>query len=361
MLILLPQNPDGDAIGSGWGLYFFLKNRGVEASVVFSHDPGQLGRFSFLERPDSINTSVVGARDFVLSFNTKYNKINDVRTERATDELRIYITPEKGSIDPRDFSFIPAKFKYDMAIVLDSPDKESLGKLYQENPDIFYEIPIVNIDHHAGNDNFGQVNVVDMMGSSTAEILADLMEKVDSQSIDMKVAECLLTGIIEETNSFQKNNTTPKALHAAAMLMDKGADQQKIVRYLYKTQPLSMIKLWGRIMARLNWEDDLKLAWAPITLEDFVQSRSSAGEVYAVLEKIKDNYSAAKMFMVAFADTPQNVHVILHSGDREILKRISGAIEGASVSGDSCEFFLESRDVQIAAESVLMKIRMIVK
>lgn len=358
MLILLPQNPDGDAIGSAWGLYFFLKNRNIEASIAFSHDPGQLGRYSFLERPDHISTTITGARDFVLSFNTKYNKITDVRTERATDELRIYITPEKGSIDPRDFSFIPAKFKYDMAIVLASPDKESLGKLYEENPDVFYEVPIVNIDNHAGNDNFGQVNIVDMIGSSTAEIMADLMEKVDSQSIDEKVAECLLTGIIEKTNSFQKNNTTPKALHAAAMLMAKGADQQKIVRYLYKTQPLSMIKLWGRVMARLNWEDDLKLVWAPVSVEDFVQSRSSAQDIYAVIEKIKDNYSAAKMILVTFAETPQLVRALIKINDAELLVKIAN-IFNVHPQGDVCEFAVDSRDLQAAAKTVIAKIRTI--
>lgn len=356
VLILLPQNPDGDAIGSGWGLYFFLKNRGVDVTIAFSHDPGQLGRYSFLSRPDSISSTITGARDFVLSFNTKYNKINDVRTERATDELRIYITPDKGSIDPRDFSFIPAKFKYDMAVVLDSPDKESLGKLYEENPDIFYELPIINIDHHAGNDSFGQVNIVDMLGSSTAEILADLMEKVDGNSIDENVAECLLTGIIESTNSFQKNNTTPKALHAAAMLMSKGADQQKIVRYLYKTQPLSMIKLWGRIMARLNWEDDLKLAWAPVLIEDFVQSRSNAADVYAVLEKIKDNYSAAKMVMIVFADTPSLARVVVQSADNDVLTHLT-TLMGAHISGDTCEFSLEANNVEAAAERTVSRIR----
>ncbi len=73
----------------------------------------------------------------MLAFNTKFNKITNVKTERVEDELRIFITPEKGSIDPRDFSFIPAKFKYDLVISVGCADKESIGKVYEENPDIF--------------------------------------------------------------------------------------------------------------------------------------------------------------------------------------------------------------------------------
>ena len=45
----------------------------------------------------------MGARDFVLSFSTKYNKIINFRTEKKEDAFEIYITPEKESIDPRDF------------------------------------------------------------------------------------------------------------------------------------------------------------------------------------------------------------------------------------------------------------------
>ena len=61
-------------------------------------------------------------------------------------------------------------------VVLGSPDKESLGKVYEENPDIFYEVPVVNIDNHAENDNFGQLNIVDITSSSTSEIVADMLQ-----------------------------------------------------------------------------------------------------------------------------------------------------------------------------------------
>ena len=41
-----------------------------------------------------------------------------------------------------------------------------------------------------------------------------------------------------------------------------------------KTQSFSFMKLWGRVMARLNWDENLKLAWSLVSIEDFVQSRS---------------------------------------------------------------------------------------
>ena len=355
-LIFMAQNSGGDAIGSAWATYFFLKKIGIEATVAVPNNNQQFDRFSFLTKPENIIESLAGARDFVLAFNTENNKITNVRTERGEAELRIFITPEKGSIDPRDFSFIPAKFKYDLVIVLGSADKESLGKIYEENPDIFYEVPVINIDHHAENDNFGQLNIVDITASSTSEVLTDLLQKIGEKNIDETIAENLLTGIIDATNSFQKKNTTPKSLRIAAALMAKGADQQKIIRYLYKTQPFHLLKLWGRVMARLFWEDDMGLAWAPVYIEDFVQSRSNPSDIPFILDKIKENYSAGKIFMVLYNETAGQAHGIIKCSNNEQLKKTAETLN-VKVSGEICEFFEEANDTTEAGQRIVEKLR----
>ena len=355
-LIFMAQDFSGDAVGSAWATYAFLKKNNIEATVVVPSDERYLEKFSFLVKPEETMDSLAGARDFVLAFNTKYNKITNVRTERVEDELRIFITPEKGSIDPRDFSFIPAKFKYDLVIVLGSPDKESLGKVYEENPDIFYEVPVVNIDHHTENDNFGQVNIVDITASSTCEIMADLMQKINEKNIDENIAQCLLTGIIDATNSFQKKNTTPKSLHIGAMLMLKGGDQQEIIRYLYKTQPFHLLKLWGRVMARLYWEDDIFLAWAPVFLEDFVQSRSKPSDIPFILDKVRENYSAGKIFMVLYNEEVGQVKGIIKCINTEQAKKIAEILD-VKILGDTCEFSQESNDTTEAGQRIVEKLR----
>lgn len=355
-LIFMAQDFSGDAIGSAWATYFFLKKNNIEATVVVPSDERYAERFLFLEKPEDLMDSLAGARDFVLAFNTKFNKITNVRTERVEEELRIFITPEKGSIDPRDFSFIPAKFKYDLVIVLGSPDKESLGKVYEENPDIFYEVPVVNIDHHTENDNFGQINIVDITASSTSEVVADLLQKINEKNIDEVMAESLLTGIIDATNSFQNKNTTPKALHVGAMLMTKGADQQKIIRYLYKTQPLHLLKLWGRVMARLFWEDDISLAWAPVFLEDFVQSRSKPTDIPFILEKVRENYSAGKIFMVLYNEKAGEVHGVIKCISSDQTRKVAEILE-AKTNGEVCEFTMQFDDTTQAGKMIVEKLR----
>jgi len=358
ILIFLPQSPSDDAVSAGWSFYFFLKKTGARPTIAFNDPFKNNGRFNFLPRPKNITDTISGARDFIISFNTLRNKIGNVRTVEKKNELRIYITPEQGSIDPRDFSFIPAKFKFDLVIVLGSPDKESLGKIYEENPDIFYEVPVINIDCRNSNDNFGQINMVDITASSTCEILAEIFEKINPSSLDENIANCLLTGIISATGSFQKKNTTPKALQLSARLMDKGGDQQKIIRHLYKTQPLHLLKLWGRIMARIKWDEKLKLVWSLVSLEDFVQSHSKPSDIPLVLEKIKDNYSSGKIFMVLFNETPDTIKGIIEFSQEKDLKKTAPLLElEGEIKGSLYEFKITDTNIIETEKTVLEKIK----
>jgi bifunctional oligoribonuclease and PAP phosphatase NrnA len=356
ILILLPQNPNGDAIASGWALNFFLEKKGVVPTLAFADEFKEAERFSFLPKPKNISESINEAKEFILVFKTKYNKISNVKPEFGEDELKIYITPEKGSIDPRDFCFIPAKSKYDAIIVLDSPDKESLGKVFEEDPDIFYEIPVINIDHHSNNENFGQVNMTNITASSTAEILYEIFEKINSEIIDENISNCLLAAIISGTESFQRKNTTPKSLQIAAKLMDNGAKQQEIIRWLFKTQPFNTLKLWGRVMARLNWDESLKLAWSIVTIEDFVQSRSSHNDIPFILEKIKDNYSAGDIFMVLYNEKIDITTGMIKCSEPEMAKKLSNLF-GGGIKQDIIVFKIEGKDILEAEKEVLEKLR----
>jgi nanoRNase/pAp phosphatase (c-di-AMP/oligoRNAs hydrolase) len=359
VLILLPQNPSGDLVGSGWAFYFFLKNRGIESMVAFNDEFGETKKFDFLETPENISNNILGSRDFVLQFSTQFNKIIDVRTEFGSGEVKIFITPEKGSIDPRDFSFVPAQFKFDLVVVLGACDKESIGKIYEENPDIFFEIPVVNVDCHIDNENFGQINFVSFTASSVSEILCEVLEKLDPHSIDDKMANCLLTGIISSTESFQRKNTTPKSLQIASKLMDKGADQQKIVRWLYKTQPFNLLKLWGRVMARLNWDEKMKLVWSLVSLEDFVLSRSKPSDIPFILDKIRDNYSSGNIFAILFNEKVDSIVAMIKSSQPGILKAINNLFPQGKIKGDVLVIHEEGKNILELEKEFLEKINKI--
>lgn len=354
VLILIPENPSGDAVGGAWALYFFLQKIGVDSSVAFSNHLSS--KYNFLPRPGKILTEISGARDFVLSFDTTYNKIQDIRTEKTDDKFNIYLTPEQGTLNPKDFSFILAKFKYDLIITIDSPDLEKLGKIYEKNPDLFFEVPIVNIDHRSDNDSFGQINLIDVTASSCSEILHQSLSYINHALIDAEISSCLLTGIISATESFQNKNTTPRALQTAAVLMDAGADQQNIIRWLYKTQPLHILKLWGRAMTNLAWDPQAKIAWTTISVEDFVQSRASQNDVLPILEKLQENYSEGQIFIALYNDTPVSSIAVIKTASAELLKKIN-SIAGGEMSRDYLKINIQTPNISEAGELLLQKIK----
>lgn len=356
ILILLPQNPNNDAISSGFALYLFLKEKNIESDIATNDPLGNISKLSFLPKPANIQNSVLGARDFILSFNTKYNKITNIKTERLEDETRIYITPENGAIDPRDFSFIPAEFKYDLLICINSPDKESFGKIFEDNPDIFYEVPIVNIDNHSTNDNFGQINLVNIKASSVSEVLFDFFIQFDNSLIKDGIAKCLLTGIISATKSFQNTKTTPHALKISSDLMILGANQQEIIRHLFKTQPFNTLKLWGRIMSKLKWDDNLRLVWSVVSIEDFVQSRTEPTDISFILEKIQSNYEAGEIFLILYVASHQKIKGILKFADTEKMT-YPAPFENSIIVGDVFEFELNFQDITEAENYCLERLR----
>ena len=117
-----------------------------------------------------------------------------------------------------------------------------------------------------------------------------------------------------------------------------------------------MLKLWGRVMARLYWEEDLGLAWAPVYIEDFVQSRSNPADIPFILEKIRENYSAGKLFMVLYNETAGQVRGIVKSNSGENLKKVAEAL-GAKIEGEICEFFDQADDTAQAGQHAVEKIR----
>lgn len=339
-LILLPAHPSKDAIAAALALERFVLALGRPATVAGDGLSAHLENLSFLGAPSASLDSLAGTREFLLSFNTERNRILGIRSEQVGDEFRIHITPERGSIDPRDFSFIPARLQFDAAFVIGAPDKESLGTLYAENPDIFYEIPIVDIDTSAGNERFGQVNLVDVTASSVSEILFETLLSVSPARIGESVAECLLAGIIAATDSFQRKNTTPKALQTASRLIELGADREKIVLALYKTQPFGLLRLWGRFMSGLKWDESLRLAYSELSLDDFIQSRTRPEDLPDILDKVRANFSSGSLFAAIYPESPTVTAVVMRAADTTSAAALASRIPGANLRGDMLSFAL---------------------
>lgn len=288
ILVLTHVNPDGDALGSLIALFLVLKKLGKEVTAVAPETIP--GTFSFLPNAQDLTKSFSGTKDFIITLNTSQVRVDRLGYKHVPEEnkLNIVITPIGGTFKNEDVSFSYGSFKFDLVIVLDSPDLDRLGPTYDAQTSLFYETPVINIDHHSGNDFFGKINWVDLTATSTAEILVSLMESLARETplIDENIATALLTGIITDTGSFQNANTTPKSLTVAAQLVAAGGRQQEIIRHVFKTKPLSTLKLWGRILESVRLDAAGKFIWAKIARADFEAAGAQETETSGVIDEL---------------------------------------------------------------------------
>jgi phosphoesterase RecJ-like protein len=149
---------------------------------------------------------------------------------------------------------------FDLLISLDCSDLERLGRFTQMPG--FESIPLLNIDHHLTNLNFGDVNLVDVSASSAAEIVLWLVEYM-AVPLDVELATCLLTGIVTDTRGFRTSNVTVQVMEAALRLMKAGASLPYITQHGLDRRSTTALLLWREALSALQIQD--RLVWTTVS------------------------------------------------------------------------------------------------
>ena len=156
------------------------------------------------------------------------------------------------------------RHEYDLVISLDCSDMRRMGTPYQTLSFQNNAMPIINIDHHVTNINFGELNWVDPEAAATAEIVLELIEGL-GVPLDADVATNLLTGIVTDTRGFRTSNTSPQVMAAATKLMQAGANLADITTKVFSRRPLAAVRLWAQALAEINL--DGRILWSVVTQE----------------------------------------------------------------------------------------------
>jgi len=296
ILIVLPQNPTADSLSAGLALRLFFRKLEKEVTVV---SPTPLDpKYNFLEGFGSVSNSLSGGKNFVIEVSTKRTQIEELSYHKESDHLAIHIKPKQGEFKESDITFNTADYPYNLIITVGIASLDQLGNFYTQNAEMFFKLPIINIDYRANNEAYGQFNLIQLNSTSTSEVIMDLIVKFESNLIDGDIATNLLTGIITETNSFQHTRTTPETFIKASQLVGQGARQQQIISSLYRTKTMSFLKLWGRALARLKQDNDVSLVYTVITQNDFQKSQASLEEVEMVIPELTNQLKMARVFLV---------------------------------------------------------------
>lgn len=181
---------------------------------------------------------------------------------------------------------------FDLVIISGCSKIERCG-----NPKIIsLSVPILNLDHHPDNTNYGTVNVVDYTKSAVAELVFDFF-RYCNWHIGHRAATCMLTGIFTDTGSFMHSNTQDTTLKAAASLMDQGARVSTVAKYNYKGKGIAALKAWGKALENAYYDENNKIIISVVSQDELNELGNPPMEYFEGLVETLNKVPEAKYAM----------------------------------------------------------------
>jgi phosphoesterase RecJ-like protein len=138
--------------------------------------------------------------------------------------------------------------------------------------------PLVNIDHHETNTQFGTSNWVVADASSTAELVYHLLRAADRE-ITPTIASMLYAGMQTDTLGFSLPTTSASALHAAADLVACGAAVADLGERLNRSHRPSEFQLLRIIYDNTKLLVDGELAYSSASYEEIHDAGCTAADI----------------------------------------------------------------------------------
>jgi phosphoesterase RecJ-like protein len=240
-LIATHENPDADTIGAALAVGILVEARGGRATLVCS-DP------------------IPDLYDFLPG-------VERFRTD-----------PEPGAA-------------YDLLVVCDCGTLDRIGAIRGRHRALFDGLPRVVVDHHVSNDGSGPTDWIDAGSAATCEMLALLAGRLDVplDAADGALATALMAGIVMDTATFAHPNATPRTL--AAALVEAGAPLATS-RAAHRTKPDAQLRLFGRVLDRLETSGDGRVNWSTLLEADLVATGSDAAHSEGLIDLLAQSERA---------------------------------------------------------------------
>jgi phosphoesterase RecJ-like protein len=234
IVIVGHKNPDGDAVGSCLGLYFFLKELGHNPTVIVPND-----------FPDFLKW-LPGSETITI-----YEKNVDHSLALISDADLIFTL-----------------------------DFNSLGRIgAMQTPLENSSASFVMIDHHQQPEDYAVATYSDTTMSSTCEMVYVFIESLQGlHLLDSKIATNLYTGIMTDTGSFRFPSTSPSTHRRIAELMEAGADNAIIHQNIYDTNSPDRMKLLGLALKNLVILREYNTAYISIKQRDLDDNNFKKGD-----------------------------------------------------------------------------------
>ncbi len=229
-LITGHRNPDGDALGSAIALQRLIRQMGKTSRIVV--------RDGFAKPL----ASIPGADEVVIS-----------------------------DVLPPDYPKA-----YDALFTMECPEVHRTG--YQVLPG-----PVVNIDHHLGNEMYGEINYLDIEAPSVGEMVLQLNRNHLKLPLDRDTATAIYVSLATDTGFFRYHNTTLRTFIAAEELVRAGAVPGDVSLWINESNSPGAIKLLGLCLTTLELHADGKVATAELPARFFAEAGATPEDTEGIV------------------------------------------------------------------------------
>ena len=255
---------------------------------------------------------------------------------------------------PQNLDFIPRFEKisdqlpafFDLAISLDCGTYKRLG--FELDP----SIPLINFDHHKSNNNFGAVNIVDPMKSSTAELVFEFF-KHNGLYITKNSATALYVGIYDDTLAFSLGRCDETTFEKINFLVECGASPSEIANKLLRRDSLAKYRIIPKVLDSLELYKEGEVASIVAKEEWFKQTGAHNRDCEDALDMIMSIAVVRIAFFVRIVNGESRVS-LRSKGKIDVSKIAAEFGGGGHFNASGCT--IETLDVEKAKEIVLKEI-----
>jgi phosphoesterase RecJ-like protein len=237
--IIPHRNPDGDAMGSTLGLYYFLLKNNHFPVVV---SPNQFPDF--------------------------------LAWMPGSENVQIFEKDKKNSTKILE--------EADLVFTLDFNALHRVGEM--ENVLNSLKAPFVMIDHHQSPDDYAAVTFSDVAYGSTCEMVYHFINALGKKSqIDKTIGTCIYTGILTDSGSFRFPKTTGTTHRIIADLIDLGVENSEIPTLLFDNSSFDRLQLLGRALQNMKIFPEHKTTYTTLTQKELDQFNYIKGDTEGVV------------------------------------------------------------------------------
>ena len=179
-----------------------------------------------------------------------------------------------------DLDFVNKKtcVSYDVAVCLDTPNENRLGKFkftYRKNAK-----NVLVIDHHIkSNEAYGKINYV-LEASSTAEMLYNVIDNLDV-SLNEKICKFLLSGILTDTGRFAHSVTENTLSVVSTLLKVSRIKIEDVVNPIFNSMTINNFEMLKKVYASMEFYADNKFAMVLLKRQDFIETGTTLDDTDA--------------------------------------------------------------------------------